>query len=451
MKSLSELSLNKTAVEELPSSIECLTALTSLNLGDCQNLECLPSNMDSLRSLEKLLLPGCLKLSALPENVWKMKCLKKLDLSGPGIRRVSQNKLNLGGMFRLQRIGLNSIGFLCSLKYLTLSGNSLVTLPASISQLSKLEALDLSNCFKLQSLPELPSTVRYINAEGCYSLKPLPALRKPSPDPLKLIQSFGFKRHYYNESNGGVAFKILNRYLQGVLHSKTGYETPTEKKKEGSRTEFQIIIPAMEIPRWFTHQRVGNSISIDLPPNWCNSRWMGFALCAKLEGYNYLSGLNSNKTFDFRARVMALGGSLHSQLNSEIVFKVAFGAGDIWILYLSRDDWFATFPNGEYNQIKVVFESCGSTEKVHKCGVSLVYEQSVEGFYQTSTQRSRNSIIAYEGWDGVLHDEMKLSEFQSFKKELEKFREINRFVSSFSVNDDYNDPGPSASRSLLSD
>jgi len=82
---------------------------------------------------------------------------------------------------------------------------------------------------------------------------------------------------------------------------------------------------------------------------------------------------------------------------------------------------------------------------------SLTPWQSVEGFYQTITQRSRNSIIANEGWDGVLHDEMKLSEFRSFKKELEKFREINRFVSSFSGNDDFNDPGPSASRSLLSD
>ena len=216
MKSLSELSLNKTAVEELPSSIGCLTALTSLNLGDCQNLECLPSNMDSLSSLEKLLLPRCLKLSALPENVWKMKCLKKLDLGGPGIRRVSQNELNLGGMFRLQRIGLNCIGFLSSLKHLTLSGNSLVTLPASIRQLSKLEALDLSNCFKLQSLPELPLTVRYINAEGCYSLQPLPGLRKPSPHLLGFVKDFGYWRYYYKESNGGVAFKILDRYLQVI-------------------------------------------------------------------------------------------------------------------------------------------------------------------------------------------------------------------------------------------
>ena len=178
---------------------------------------------------------------------------------------------------------------------------------------------------------------------------------------------------------------------------------------------------------------------------------MGFALCAKLEGYNYLFLLNSNKTFGFRARVMALGDSLHSQLNSEIVFKVSFGAGDIWILYLSRDDWFATFPNGEYNQIKVVFESCGSMEKVRNCGVSLVYEQSVEGFNQTIAQCSGNSIIAFEGWDGVHHDETKLSRFRNFKEELMRYLEINRFVSSFGGNDDFNDPGPSASGSLQSD
>ena len=174
---------------------------------------------------------------------------------------------------------------------------------------------------------------------------------------------------------------------------------------------------------------------------------MGFALCAKLEGYNYLFGLNSNKTFGFRARVMALGDSLHSQLNSEIVFKVSFGAGDIWILYLCRDDWFATFPNGEYNQIKVVFESCGSMEKVRECGVSLVYEQSVEGFNQTIAQCSGNSIIAFEGWDGVHHDETKLSRFRNFKEELGRYLEIKRFVSSFGGNDDFNDPGTSASGS----
>jgi Leucine-rich repeat (LRR) protein len=72
----------------------------------------------------------------------------------------------------------NGIGCLSSLEYLTLSRNNFATLPASISQLSKLETLDLSYCYKLQSLPVLPSTVRYINAQ-CYSLEqPSPALRR---------------------------------------------------------------------------------------------------------------------------------------------------------------------------------------------------------------------------------------------------------------------------------
>ena len=192
---------------------------------------------------------------------------------------------------------------------------------------------------------------------------------------------------------------------------------------------------------------MGNSVSIDLPPNWCNSRWMGFALCAKLEGYDFLFELNTNRTFGFRARVIAFGDSLHGELNSENFFEVSFGAGDIWILYLSRDDWFATFPNGEYNQIKVVFESCGSMEKVRECGVSLVYEQSVEGFNQTIAQCSGNSIIAFEGWDGVHQDETKLSMFRTFMKDLEGYFEIENFVSSFCGNDDFIDPGTSASGS----
>ena len=82
MRSLSELHLDETAIKKLPSSIEHLTALTSLSLRDCQYLTCLPRNMDSLRSLEKLVVIGCPKLTYLPEHLWNIKCLEH-DLS-PG-------------------------------------------------------------------------------------------------------------------------------------------------------------------------------------------------------------------------------------------------------------------------------------------------------------------------------------------------------------------------------
>ena len=198
MKSKSELILGWTAIEELPpSSIECLTALEILDLNGCNYLKCLPSNMDSLRSLKFLNLSRCLKLD-LPENLQKIKCLERLDL---------------GGISQLEEIELNGIGCLSSLKYLSLSSNNFVTLPAIVSQLSKLEALDLSRCEKLRSVSELPSTMRYINMESCCSLEPSPALLRQSS------WSRPFSRpsfRGYDESSGGVAFTMLNRYLQVI-------------------------------------------------------------------------------------------------------------------------------------------------------------------------------------------------------------------------------------------
>nr|XP_023919568.1 putative adenylate cyclase regulatory protein [Quercus suber] len=390
MKSLSQIAWDRPAIEEIPcSSIECLTALKSLGLIGCKDLECLPSNMDSLRSLKLFCLSGCSKLANLPENLWKIKCLETLALDG-----ISQ----------LEEMELNGIGCLSSLKYLSLSWNNFVTLPAIFSQLSKLETLNLCGCEKLRSVPELPSTVRYINMEGCCSLEPLPGLRRQSSLSRPYCSPF-FRGH--DESSGGVAFTILNRYLQGLLCQKTGYETATKRKVDGSKTEFQIIIPGCLVPRWLTHQSWGNSIRVVLSPNWCNSRWMGFTLCAIFNG-----GVDSK----FRACVEAIGDIPRSQYVFENSDIVECSANNVWLLYLSRDDWFSTFGNGECIEIEVVFEEvvfkygsyCDNpSSPVKRCGVSLVYEQDMElmeELNQANAQYCSSSrVITFEGWDGVHH------------------------------------------------
>ncbi|XP_030969430.1 TMV resistance protein N-like [Quercus lobata] len=375
MKSLSELILGRPAIKELPpSSIECLTGLEILDLKGWKDLKCLPSNMDSLRSLKFLNLSWCSKLANLPENLRKIKCLERLDLTG---------------MSQLEEIELNRIGCLSSLKYLSLCCHKLVTLPAIFSQLSKLEVLDLSDCWKLLSVSELPSTTRYINLYHSFP---------PSYSPP-------FFRGY-DESSGGVAFTILNRYLQGLFCQKIGYENATKRKEDGSKTEFQIIIPGCSVPRWLTYQSRGNSISVVLSPNWCNSRWMGFTLCALFNSFVY-SGL--------RARVKAIGDMPHSQYVSKFHFETSkfqfhFGfcsSNHVWLLYLSRDDWFSTVGNGECTQIEVVFEvdSPYSMNPVGQCGVSLVYEldmELMEELNQANAQCSSSSrVITFEGWDGV--------------------------------------------------
>ena len=49
-----------------------------------------------------------------------------------------------------------------------------------------------------------------------------------------------------------------------------------------------------------------------------------------------------------RVRVMVLG---------DFNIFCSSGVDQIWLLYLSSDDWFSTIENGECNQIKVLFET----------------------------------------------------------------------------------------------
>ena len=130
MTSLSELYLDGTAVEELPSSLERLTGLTVLSLQGCKNLSSFPSvNLPSLKTLN---LSDC--------NLWD------------------------GGL-------PVDLSCLSSLHELDLSKNNFTRLPDSISQLSKLKSLNLNDCSRLQSLPDLPLSIGIIYARRCPSLE----------------------------------------------------------------------------------------------------------------------------------------------------------------------------------------------------------------------------------------------------------------------------------------
>ncbi len=106
---------------------------------------------------------------------------------------------------------------------------------------------------------------------------------------------------------------------------------------------------------------------------------MGFALCACLVGHNSFKISVSEKAFGFRARVIALGDMPQSHYASEIFFgPMTFDSSHIWILYVSRNDWFAIVRNGKCSKIEVVFETSIPGLNVEECGVSLVYRDDVE-------------------------------------------------------------------------
>ena len=265
MPRLSELYLSGTAIKDLSGSTKHLTGLTKLDLRDCKNLSSLPNVCCYLMSLKILTLSGCSKINELPENLGNIKGLEELDASETAITELpssfvllknlkvlslrgceglsskSSNKLisfplmrkrrveyptgmlgcSLFDLWSLTKLNLSycnlqkipdGLGCLSSLTELDLRGNHFVCLPESTTRLSNLDTLLLSGCPHLQSLPELPLNIGYIDADGCTSLEILPLRLKDGPYPdlcllncVKLIN---------NEDYNDMLLKMLRHYIQ---------------------------------------------------------------------------------------------------------------------------------------------------------------------------------------------------------------------------------------------
>ncbi|XP_044512269.1 disease resistance-like protein DSC1 [Mangifera indica] len=218
---LRDLELGGTSIEEVPSSIACLTELCLLSLTRCSKLKSISTSICKLKSLQKLSLSMCAKLESFPEILEKMECLEFLWLNGATeIKELPSSIENLNGLQVLEladcknletipssikkltslaildlsgctKLGkLPELSALCSLKdldlsfcnltkipeeiccissldTLTLDGNNFESLPSRIKQLSRLTFLSLNNCSMLKSVPELPSCLRELNALHC--------------------------------------------------------------------------------------------------------------------------------------------------------------------------------------------------------------------------------------------------------------------------------------------
>jgi Leucine-rich repeat (LRR) protein len=144
MKHLKKLHLDATPIKEVPLSIGRLSGLTLLNLRDCIYLTSLPCNI-SLDSIEVLILSGCFQFEKVPKIVGNMKCLKELQLGWTAIKELP-----------------SSIGHLSCLTLLDLRGcTSLTSLPCNFS-LDSLEVLILSDCSKLEKVPETVGNMKHL-------------------------------------------------------------------------------------------------------------------------------------------------------------------------------------------------------------------------------------------------------------------------------------------------
>jgi Leucine-rich repeat (LRR) protein len=142
LESLRELEVQQSGIKQLPVSILRLN-LCRLSFYDCYQMEA--------------------PLSSWPASI-EARCTATvhIDLSACNLLELSDN-----------------IAYFPSLKILKLSRNNLESLPAIMDRLVCLEQLELEGCKRLKSIPELSSSISYINADDCTALETVSTPKHP--------------------------------------------------------------------------------------------------------------------------------------------------------------------------------------------------------------------------------------------------------------------------------
>ncbi|KAK0602525.1 hypothetical protein LWI29_034444 [Acer saccharum] len=166
-------------LEEFLSSICNLTSLEFLDLSDYSKLEILPDNLGNLKSLKKLSIERT-AISQLPSTMMHLNKFDSLSCRGCRSLRFTHSSVFPCSLTNLCLSDCNlkeipeDICHLSSLVDLDLSGNDFESLPKSMKQLSRLRYLGVNNCNMLQSLTELPLSLSLLSASDCKQLRSIP-------------------------------------------------------------------------------------------------------------------------------------------------------------------------------------------------------------------------------------------------------------------------------------
>ncbi|KAH0750923.1 hypothetical protein KY290_030155 [Solanum tuberosum] len=304
MELLSELLFGCTAIRELPSSIGRLFGISLLDLRSCKYLVRLPDSVSKMRKLKVLILKGCLNLATFPESLGDLEELEELYAGNTAIRRLPDSMIKLNrlkilslkrtrkiksefatdmifpcayyGLKELKSLDLSgcilsgdkmfALTCLTTLVELNLSRNKFVSLPDSISRLSRLRYLNITHCHELKKLPKLPQSIEELYAEDFLAIQSILALLIYPRLYLVSFTNYSFNQQSYTEksNDNSVLDQIFSLFLSESISAWMNYA---------------IIFPERAIPTWFKHQSVEEKMLLKLPQDWYYNRFEGFAIC----------------------------------------------------------------------------------------------------------------------------------------------------------------------------
>ncbi|KAL1194212.1 Disease resistance protein ADR2 [Cardamine amara subsp. amara] len=155
------------ALVELPSSISNLNKLDDIRIEYCESLEVIPRLINLASTY--ISMEGCSRLHSFPDLPTKIQTLRVIRTA------VEELPASLTYCSRLDSVDLRDNGNLkafltelpTSVTSLDLRRSGIETITDSINGLHNLRILDISECKRLVSLPELPCSLKWLHAQNC--------------------------------------------------------------------------------------------------------------------------------------------------------------------------------------------------------------------------------------------------------------------------------------------
>ncbi|TYG96502.1 hypothetical protein ES288_A11G355800v1 [Gossypium darwinii] len=431
LSSLTELKLRDCNLCEgdIPRDISGLSCLEKLDLSG-NNFISMPASLTRLSKLGYLELSNC-NMCTLGEadthsDISGLSSLWHLDLSGNNFISIPASLTRLSKLANLILSNCNmctlgeadthsDISGLSSLRHLDLSGNNFISIPASLTRLSKLHVLYLSNCNMctlgeadthcdlsglsslirlhlsgckmLKSLPELPTSIPVLCIDGCSSLEVVAS-------PSKVCNLVGCGDitaiNCFKLAEKINALTLLKEHIKALPNSRKWHEDGI----------FDIMMPGSEIPEWFSQQKSDSSIKIPLPINLRkDGEWIGVACCCIFVN-NDASRNNESISCDgsiFRGRNCRpicwrnrwVGRQFDKPIMKDHLFLRYFPRDQLYPFSLDKygdcetnNLWATDCLDRICDELKLCFNTEFGPNyhcvKVKKCGVRIVYEKDLE-------------------------------------------------------------------------
>ncbi|PPR92114.1 hypothetical protein GOBAR_AA28560 [Gossypium barbadense] len=288
----------------------------------------------------------------------------------------------------------HDISGLSFLIHFDLSNNNFISIPASLTRLYKLEFLTLSNCMKLKSLLELPTSIEWVSIDDCGSLE---VVASPSEVCNLLDSAFIRAINCFKLTENMNALILLKKLLKAFANS---------------RKRFDIIMPRSEIPEWFDSIMSGSGISelfsqqksdssIDtikiLLPIYLrkDSEWIGVACCCIFVN-------NDASCYDevicYSASVNCGGWVSGTSWDMGKRFRQPIMKDHLFLCCWSRDILYPFPLEDNYSDDELEVSFTGSGAKVKKCAFRIVYKKDLEEIKElqcntTHSSTSTNTLL----------------------------------------------------------